>query len=112
MSTRKPVLVRDIEIEKIYACPKTKQTIGRLKEKVIYSTYGMHNEPIFRLLFRIDEFSEPIFMYNDWLDQLCEIDEPKKPTLLQLTTNMIQKNPENFELNDTIKEIMSMESNK
>lgn len=78
------ILVRDIEIGRIYAEPKTDIVLGRLKQKTISSTTGLHKDPIFCLQFEIDEFSKPTVMHCDWDDKFYEVAEPKKPSLVEL----------------------------
>jgi hypothetical protein len=107
MSKSSSVLVRDIEIGKIYADPKTKLVIGRLKDKVIHSRYGMHQEPLFRLVFEIDEYTEKITSFNDWGDKFYEVMEPENPSLFELAKSLIQIHPE-LEISETIEEIMSI----
>uniref|UniRef100_A0A6C0D3F1 Uncharacterized protein n=1 Tax=viral metagenome TaxID=1070528 RepID=A0A6C0D3F1_9ZZZZ len=112
MANSKPVLVRDIEIGKIYAHPKSKEIIGRLKEKTINSYYGMHREPIFNLVFEFDVFSNPIVMSCDWADELYETIGPIVPSLFEKTKTVIKQNPDKFETNDVIENIMGIEDNK
>lgn len=111
MSKSPRILVRDLEIGRIYADPKTDLVVGRLNHKTISSTYGMHQEPIFCLQFEIDEFSKPVIIYSDWSDQFYEVAEPKKPSLFELAMAVIKENPQN-ETNDVIAEILALEQEK
>jgi hypothetical protein len=107
MSNTKPVLCRDVEVDKIYADPKTDLVIGRLKHKTISAYYGMHQEPIFCLQFEVDEFAKPIVLHSDWQDKFYEVAEPKKPSLFELAKAAIKANP-HIETNDVVDEIMAL----
>uniref|UniRef100_A0A6C0ARY4 Uncharacterized protein n=1 Tax=viral metagenome TaxID=1070528 RepID=A0A6C0ARY4_9ZZZZ len=71
------VLVRDLELNSIYADSKTDIVIGRLKDKTIHSYYGMHKEPIFCLVFENDENDKLTTMFCDWTDTFYAVAEPK-----------------------------------
>jgi hypothetical protein len=111
MSNTKPVLCRDVEVDKIYADPKTDLVFGRLKHKTISAYYGMHQEPIFCLQFEIDEFSKPMIKHCDWQDKFYEVAEPNKPSLFELAKAAIKANPQ-IEMNEMVDEILALEQEK